>query len=78
MRMARVNVYLPDGLVREAKEAKLNISSLTQEAVRLELDKRSMNAWLNSLRDLPAAEAGHEQVMKALDEARDELWGPED
>lgn len=78
MRMSRVNVYLPDELVREAKEANLNISSLTQDALRLELRKRSMNAWLDSLHDLPRADISHEGVMKALDEARDELWGPED
>ena len=78
MRMARVNVYLPDDLMREVKEAKLNISSVTQEALHRELQKRSMNAWLDSLKDLPPWNVSHEEVMKALDEARDELWGPED
>ncbi len=32
MRMARVNVYVPDELAEKAKVAGLNVSSLTQEA----------------------------------------------
>ena len=77
MRMDRVNVNLPDYLVREPKEAKLNISSVVQEALRHELAKHSTDAWLDSLKKLPPANISHEDVMRALDEARAELWGPE-
>ena len=37
MRMARVNIYLPNGLAEEAKAAGLNISGIAQAALRAEL-----------------------------------------
>ncbi len=37
MRMARVNIYLPNDLAEEAKAAGLNISGIAQEALRAEL-----------------------------------------
>jgi post-segregation antitoxin (ccd killing protein) len=77
MRMARVNVYIPDELLREAREAKLNISSLTQEAITTKLKKHTTREWLDSLKDLPRLNISHEEVMKALDEGREDLWGPE-
>jgi post-segregation antitoxin (ccd killing protein) len=40
MRMARVNVYLPDDLLASAKEADLPVSELTQAAVREALARR--------------------------------------
>ena len=39
MRMARVNVYLPDELASGARDAGLNVSALTQEAVRQALER---------------------------------------
>lgn len=77
--MARVNVYLPEDLAAEARAAGLNVSALTQAAIRDELQRRAMKAWLDDLRQWHEANPGppisHEDVMRALDEAREELWG---
>lgn len=71
--MARVNVYLPDDLADEAKQAGLNLSSITQEAVRNSLARRSTDAWLSSLATATGAtRISHQRVLDALDEARDE------
>jgi post-segregation antitoxin (ccd killing protein) len=72
MRMARVNVYLPDELAARAKEADLNVSSLTQRAIEQALAGRATNAWLDRIRRLPPAGVTHEQVIEALDAAREE------
>ncbi len=75
MRMARVNIYLPDDLAREAKSAGLNISKITQEALRVELATHRVAAWLDGIVRLPPTGITHEQAMTALHEARAELWG---
>ena len=49
MRMARVNVYLPDNLATEAKAAGLNVSSLTQEALRSALTVDRVDEWLDAM-----------------------------
>jgi len=73
MRMARVNVYLPDDLARASQEAGLNVSSLTQVALRQALAARATNRWLELVVAAPATGVTHEQVMQALDEAREDL-----
>lgn len=73
MRMARVNVYLPDDLARRAKQAGLNISGLTQEAVRTALAAASTDEWLEELASLPPVDVSHEAVLRAVGEAKDEL-----
>jgi len=78
MRMARVNIYLPDDLAREAKSAGLNVSKITQEALRTALASRRVAAWLDDIARLPPTGITHEQAMAALDEARREAWGDED
>jgi hypothetical protein len=75
MRMARVNIYLPEELAREAKAAGLNISGVAQEALRAELARRRASDWLDEILRLPPTGVTHEQVMTALREARAELWG---
>lgn len=47
--MARVNVYLPDDLARDARAARLSISSLAQRAIEEELARRTSDAWLDRL-----------------------------
>lgn len=75
MRMARVNIYLPNDLAEEAKAAGLNVSGITQVALRAELEKRRVSDWLDEILRLPPTGVTHEQVMTALREARAELWG---
>ncbi|WP_425358537.1 type II toxin-antitoxin system CcdA family antitoxin [Acidimicrobium ferrooxidans] len=69
--VARVNVYLPDDLAAQARKAGLNLSAVTQEAVRRSLASRSTDAWLATLAS-PIARVSHERALAALDAARDE------
>jgi post-segregation antitoxin (ccd killing protein) len=73
MRMARVNVYLPDDLARQARTAGLNISRVTQDAIRAGLARNETDRWLDRLDLLPAAEVAHERAIEALDDAREDF-----
>jgi post-segregation antitoxin (ccd killing protein) len=75
MRMARVNVYLPDELAREARAAGLNISRVAQQALSHTLAHHETDLWLEGLDDLPRAAVPHGKVIEAIDEARAELGG---
>jgi post-segregation antitoxin (ccd killing protein) len=70
--MARVNVYVPDGLAEAAKKAGLNVSALTQEAISAALSAQSTDAWLTSLARRPRRKVTHQAVLNALDQSRDE------
>jgi post-segregation antitoxin (ccd killing protein) len=71
--MARVNVYLPDDLAAAAREAGLNMSGITQEALTAALAARSTDQWLDSIATLRPTAVTHTQVLEALQAARDEL-----
>lgn len=74
--MAKLSVYVPDDLAEEAKRAELNVSALTQEALRKELDSRKAKEWWDEIRhriETTEPTVTHEQVMAALDAARDEF-----
>jgi post-segregation antitoxin (ccd killing protein) len=73
MRMARVNIYLPDELAEEARAAGLNVSALTQDAVRRALSTDQLEEWLGRVARLPATRVAHEHVVAAIDGAREEL-----
>ena len=73
MRIARVNVYLPDELAERARAAGVNISGITQDALRGALASVDTDSWLDRLERLAASDVAHERVIRALDEARDEL-----
>ncbi|MGI9155258.1 MAG: type II toxin-antitoxin system CcdA family antitoxin [Marmoricola sp.] len=70
--MARLNVYLPDELAAAAKQAGLNLSAVTQDAVRRSLAERSTDAWLAALKPAWSHRVAHERALEALDAARDE------
>lgn len=71
--VTRLNVYLPDDLAAEAKKAGLNLSAVTQEAVRRTLAERSTDAWLATVASTPSAErVHHDSALTALDAAREE------
>lgn len=70
--VARLNVYLPDALAAKAKDAGLNLSAVTQDAVRRSLGARSTDAWLATLRPTPPHGADHDSALDALDAVRDE------
>lgn len=71
--VTRLNVYLPDELAAEAKKAGLNLSAVTQEAVRRTLAERSTDAWLASVATASSTDrVPHDRALDALDGARDE------
>lgn len=72
MRMARVNVYLPDDLAAAVREANLNVSRITQDALAEALDERQTNRWLDDVARLRPTSVTSEQVRDAVDAARDE------
>ncbi len=69
--MPRVNVYLPDDLAAAARAARLNLSSLTQEAIRRELAGRTTDDWLATLEPVRTP-VPHDTALAALDAAREE------
>ena len=70
--MARLNVYVPDDLAERARARGLNVSALTQAAIIAELENSATDAWLDGL-EARTTGARHEDVLKAIDAARDEL-----
>ena len=71
--MARVNIYLPDDLARRAREARLNVSGIAQEALERELRIRDFGDWLDRVRaDPPLKGWTHADTIEALDAVREE------
>jgi post-segregation antitoxin (ccd killing protein) len=70
--MARLNVYVPDDLAERARARGLNVSALTQAAISAELEHSATDAWLDGLEDRSTA-ARHDDVLAAIDAARDEF-----
>lgn len=75
MRMARVNVYLPDDLAAQAKEARLNVSAITQDAIRSTLAASATDNWLAGLTALDRTGIDHDTAARSVAESKDELWG---
>jgi post-segregation antitoxin (ccd killing protein) len=73
MRMARINVYLPDALASDAREADLNVSALAQEAVRRALDARRTDAWIDDVLEMKGSEIDVAVVLAAVRDARYDL-----
>ncbi|HEU5473001.1 MAG TPA: type II toxin-antitoxin system CcdA family antitoxin [Actinophytocola sp.] len=69
--MARVNITVPDEILRQAKEAGLNISKLTRDAILTELDRLAKIAAFEAYMAELEAELGpptDEQIAEA------EVW----
>jgi len=73
MRMARVNVYLPDDLANDARGAGLNVSRLTQDAVREALIARRTDAWLDQALEMKGPDIDVAVVLAAVQDALDDL-----
>jgi post-segregation antitoxin (ccd killing protein) len=71
--MPRVNIYLPDDLAAEAKEAGLNVSQVAQDALRKQLNRRRTAEWVARVQKLPPTGVTHEEVMDALSAVREEM-----
>jgi post-segregation antitoxin (ccd killing protein) len=74
MRMARLNVYVPDDLAARARKAGLNVSAITQAAIAAELTQHDMAAWVATL-TTPSQRVSHEAVLAALDAGRGDFGG---
>ncbi len=76
--MARVNVYLPDDLAKDARVAGLNVSALAQVALRGALDARRTDGWLHKVLEMNGPEVDLEAVLAAVRDAADEFGhGPD-
>ena len=73
MRMARVNVYLPDDLAAAARAAGINVSNLTQDALRQELAARGTDAWLVRIAEMPPTGVTHADALDAVHAAREDF-----
>lgn len=73
MCMARLNVYVPDELAARSREAGLNVSALTQQAIAAALAAGQTDAWLASLGRGATAPVTTGDVLAALDDVRDDL-----
>jgi post-segregation antitoxin (ccd killing protein) len=71
--MSRVNIYLPDDLAAAAKEAGVNLSQIAQEALRNELGRNRTAEWVTRVRKLAPTGVTHDEVMAALNAAREEM-----
>jgi post-segregation antitoxin (ccd killing protein) len=69
--MPRVNIYLPDDLAAAVRAAGINLSALTQDAIRRHLAGRTTDAWLATL-DVTPTQISHDDALAALDAAREE------
>lgn len=65
-------MYLPDELAEDVRRAGLNVSNITQDALRRELAGRQTTAWLERVRKLRGTGVTHAQVLEVLDAVRDE------
>lgn len=73
MHMARVNVYLPDDLAARARAAGLNVSGLTQEALRNALAAARVDEWLDGVAAMRPLPVSHRAVAEAVAAAKDDL-----
>lgn len=73
--MARINVYLPDELAIEVKAAGLNVSQVSQEALRRALASVRTDVWLDIVSRLGSTGISHKDVIEAVSEVKDEWDG---
>ena len=71
--MARLNVYVPDELAARSRAAGLNVSALTQAAITSALAAEQTDSWLATLPAHRSDGATIDDVLAALDGARDDF-----
>jgi len=65
----------PYEMAVQAIEAGLNVSSLTQEAIRSALAAQNLDAWLSRVLELAPTGVNHEEVLTAVEEPRERSRG---
>lgn len=73
VRMARVNVYLPDDLAAAVRAAELNVSQITQAALTEALAAGAVDRWLEDVARLPPTGVTAAAIVDAVRAAREEL-----
>ncbi|MGD1052241.1 MAG: antitoxin, partial [Candidatus Dormibacteria bacterium] len=70
--MGKMTVYVPDDLAAAARAEHLNVSAITQEAIRERLRLKTLRDWLDSL-PVPGADrpVSHAEVITAVHQARE-------
>ena len=71
--MVLVSLHLPDDLVEQAQAADLDVSQLTQDAIRRALNARAVNEWLDDLASLPSLGIDPAVVKEAVRSAKDDF-----
>lgn len=71
--MPKVSVYVPDELYRRAREERLPLSALTQEAIATAIRARSVDAWVEQVAGRPHRVARPIDTARLLDEVRDDF-----
>jgi len=74
--MAHIDIYLPDDLVTEAKAHGLNLSGLTQDALRSAIAASRVDECLDDVAAMRSLGIADVDVAAAMEEARDEVDGP--
>lgn len=64
-------MWVPDELAEQARAAQLNVSAVTQAAIREEIARHVTDAWLATLPEPRGVSRA--AAARALDEARDEF-----
>ena len=75
MRMARVNITVPDELYDKARSAGLNVSRVAQDAIRAELARLGKIAHLDAYLEVQQGPLGDSERAEARAWA-DGLFGP--
>ena len=71
VRMARVNITVPDELYHQARSAGLNVSQLAQQALAAELSRRAKIAELDAYLNELEAELG---PISAAEQSEAKTW----
>ena len=71
--MARVNVYLPDDLAEEVRASGINVSQVTQDALRAALSPIRTNLWLDDIKRLGSTGISSDEVAAAVTWAKEDL-----
>ena len=67
-------MYVPDDLAAAARAEHLNVSAITQDAIRERLRLHGLRDWLDSLPGpAPGRSVSHDQVITALHQAREDF-----
>lgn len=71
--MPKVSIYLSDDLYRRAKEERLPLSSIAQDAIEAALRHRHNEAWIERMRRRPQLARKDYDISEIMAEVRDEL-----